>query len=149
MTFDQLIKRMTRSTLTGGFRGLRVDDVSAYLDAGGDVNARTGDGQTLLHLAADNGEVDVIRLLAARGADVSARGYGGSTPLHLAVDVDCNTSARDGRRATELPLTALLLALGADESLRNDDDETPRDIAAAYGDGELALYDALTRPAAR
>ena len=139
VTFEQLMK--------DGWD--RVDAVERYLQAGGDVNRRTQSGHTLLHLAADNGRTDLIRLLVARGADVSARGYNGYTPLHLAVDVDCNTQSRDGRRATELPVTEVLIGLGADDAIADDDGETPRDVAVAYGEGETALYDALPRPGGR
>jgi ankyrin repeat protein len=134
-TFEQLMKKACD----------RPEDVERYLQAGGDVNRRTQAGHSLLHLAADNGVVDLIRLLIARGADINAKGYHGYTPLHLAVDVDCNTESRDGRRATALPVTETLIQLGADETIRDDDGETARDVAITYGEGEVVLYDALPR----
>jgi len=130
---------------SGGPRGLRLEEVQRYLDEGGDPNRRTETGQTLLHIAADNGEIDIVGLLLARGADVNARGFHGYTPLHLAVDADCDTSVRDGRRATELPLTKALLGFGADESVRDDEGETARDFAVAYGEAETQFYDQISR----
>jgi ankyrin repeat protein len=145
MTFERLMSRAfggeSSSFWRGGPRGLTVEDVRQYLDEGGDPNRRADSGYTLLHIAADNYESEIVRLLVERGADLNARGYCGYTPLHIAVDADCNTSSRDGRRATELPLTALLLGFGADESVRDEDGETARDFALAYGSQEAELYD--------
>jgi ankyrin repeat protein len=149
MTFERLVSRSfgdERSRFwRGSPRGLNLKDVQQYLDEGGDPNHRADSGHTLLHIAADNGEIEIMRLLVAHGADVNARGYRGYTPLHMAVDSDCDTSPRDGTRATELPLTMLILGAGADESARDDDGETARDIAVAYGGHEAQLYDQILR----
>jgi len=64
--------------------------------------------------------------------------------LHLAVDSDMDSSSRDGRRATELPTVQALIELGADETVRAADGETPRDVAIHYG--QEILYDSLLRP---
>src|SRR5262249_24018379 len=111
MTFEKLMRKSFReeSLWRGGPRGLRLKEVQRYLDEGGDPNRRTDSGDTLLHLATSNENIEVIELLLARGADVNARGYRGYTPLSLAVASDCDTAPRDGRHATELPLTGLLL----------------------------------------
>ena len=47
--------------------------VTAALDKGADVNAKTRYGATALTFAADKGHVEVITLLLARGADVNAQ----------------------------------------------------------------------------
>jgi hypothetical protein len=47
--------------------------VTAALDQGADVNAKTRYGATALTFAADKGHLDVIKLLIARGADVNAQ----------------------------------------------------------------------------
>src|SRR4051812_40941726 len=105
MTFDRLMSRSFGKESTTFWRsrprGLCIKDVQRYLDEGGDPNHRKADGNTLLHIAADNGETEIIRLLVANGASVNTRGNYGYTPLHLAVDSDCDTSPRDGRSATE------------------------------------------------
>jgi uncharacterized protein len=130
----------------GGPRGLMLEDVRRYLDEGGDVNGRFGSGDTLFHNAASNVEIEIVRLLVARGADVNAKGSHGYTPLHHAVDMECNTQSRVGySRASELPLTRVLIDAGADETLRDDDDKSARDIAGAYGEAETRLYDSLPR----
>jgi len=126
MTFERLMSRSfgkeSSTFWSGGPRGLVLEEVQQYLDEGGDINRRTEEGQTLLHIATDNFQVDIMKLLLSRGADINARGYHGYTPLHIAVDNDCCTQSRpDNSRATELPLAKLLIDSGADESLRDDD----------------------------
>jgi ankyrin repeat protein len=146
MTFEKLMSRSFGSSFwRGGPRGLSLEDIERYLAEGGDPNRRADSGHTLLHLAMDNYDIELVRLLITRGADVNARGYRGYTPLHLAVDSDCDSQPRDGRRATELPLTTLLLGFGADESVRDDDGVTARDFAVAYGEQEAQLYDRIPR----
>ena len=151
MTLEKLLSRAygkeSSSFWRGGPRGLTIEDVRRYLDAGGDVNGRFESGDTLLQNAASNLQTEIVKLLVARGADVNAKGSHGYTALHDAVDMECNTQSReDYSRASELPLTQILIDAGADETLRDDDNETARDIAVAYGEAETALYDSLPRP---
>jgi len=126
MTLERLLKRRAR-------RGLTADDVVRYLDDGGDPGGPNAAGTTLLHLAAEDGEAETIRLLAGRGADVNAPDRFGQTPLHMAVASDCDTAPRDGLRTSGLPTALVLLRLGADPGARAADDRTPRDFAAGYG----------------
>src|SRR5256885_14946577 len=88
MTFEKVIKHF-------GDRVLRLKDVQRYLDAGGDVNRRDQKmNWSLLHFAAEDGNPEIVRLLATCGADLNARARNGWTPLHLAVDSDIESAAR-------------------------------------------------------
>lgn len=49
------------------------------------LNARDGAGWTPLHLAAQAGRADVVKVLLECGADVDARDDRGGTPLHRAL----------------------------------------------------------------
>ena len=66
------------------FDAATVEDATACLAAGADVNARAGDGKTPLHEIGLNTPAVVVEALLAAGADVNARDGIGSTPLHRA-----------------------------------------------------------------
>jgi len=70
-----------------------------------DVDARSKDGETPLHLAAYWGKVELVRWLVANGADVNAPDGQGRTPL-----------ARAQRGPHGPPAVAVLKKLGASDS---------------------------------
>src|SRR4051812_41114582 len=62
-----------------------VTAVKAALKQGADVNAAQGDGLTALHLAAQEGNLEITKVLLAAKANVEAKTkIGDYTPLHLA-----------------------------------------------------------------
>ena len=84
--------------------GLEV--VSALLDAGADVDARTASGASALHLAASQAPESVVTALLESGADPNAKeDVDGWTPLHYAAD---------WQGAGLLPVVSALLQAGAD-----------------------------------
>ena len=64
-----------------------LESVTAVLAAGADVDARNGNGDTALHVAAARGLDDVAALLAEHGAGLDARNGNGQTPLGVASGV--------------------------------------------------------------
>jgi len=50
-----------------------------------DINMQTDEGYSLLHYAADNGNLEMVRELIRRGADVNLRSARGSTPWDMAI----------------------------------------------------------------
>ena len=78
--------------------GGAVQNLSALLQAGGDLHARDRDGNTPLHLASRgsfSGHADAVRVLLQRGADLHRPNARGETPLHVAVYGDVGAAHAD------------------------------------------------------
>ena len=56
----------------------------SLLEKGGNVKARALTGMTLLHLASENADLEIVRMLLARKANVNTYDIGRLTPLHYA-----------------------------------------------------------------
>lgn len=81
------------------------------IDRGADVGAvDDGSGATALHLAAENGRVDVMKFLLEKGADINYKNKRGHTALTL-------VSPRGFADAVEL-----LVSHGADVLCKTEDD---------------------------
>ncbi len=79
--------------------GGRPKVTEALLKVGADPNAKHDDGQTPLHFAAKNGDVESIKLLLARGADPNALAYKKDTPLNYAEIYEHKEAAKVLRQA--------------------------------------------------
>jgi ankyrin repeat protein len=98
------------------FEAVRTGDVEGIRDlvaAGGDVNARAGDGSTALLRAAYTFDLEMAGVLIAAGANVDDANNYGVTPLLQA------------SRTGDAPMIQLLLDAGADPNLVNAPGETP------------------------
>ena len=84
-----------------------ADCVAVAIDAGADVDGRTGSGDTALHLAVAQRLDGVIAALAERRADLDARNGDGVTPLGLAL------ANANGADETGDSTVTLLRSLGA------------------------------------
>ena len=114
-----------------------VDTVSGCLNAGADVNAKSGNESTPLHYAAGADEnPDVLSIIAALlegGADINARNSGGVTPLHWG--------------AGKPEVLTLLLGAGANVNNRSEDGSTPLRSAGWHDNPQSikVLLDARSR----
>lgn len=100
------------------------------LERGADVNAQDKGGLIPLHNASSYGHLDIAALLIKYNTVVNATDKWGFTPLHEA--------AQKGRTQ----LCALLLAHGADPFLKNQEGQSPVDLASA-DDVKCLLQDAM------
>ena len=131
--------------------------VQTLANTGADLSVRL-EGDSLLHLAASNRDVAMMRWLIDRGLDINDRNNcngcdrRGRTPLHAAQQADsadvnafllshgADVNATDARGRTPLHSAALdggsggaiaLCAHGADPTRRDEDGHTPADLARA------------------
>ncbi|OXB84069.1 UNVERIFIED_CONTAM: hypothetical protein H355_012187, partial [Colinus virginianus] len=111
-----------------GYNNLEVAEY--LLEHGADVNAQDKGGLIPLHNAASYGHVDIAALLIKYNTCVNATDKWAFTPLHEA--------AQKGRTQ----LCALLLAHGADPTMKNQEGQTPLDLATA-DDIRALLIDAM------
>ncbi|KAJ8686279.1 hypothetical protein QAD02_022073 [Eretmocerus hayati] len=115
--------------LAAGYNNLEVAEF--LLERGADVNAQDKGGLIPLHNASSYGHLDIAALLIKYNTVVNATDKWGFTPLHEA--------AQKGRTQ----LCALLLAHGADPFLKNQEGQSPVDLASA-DDVKSLLQDAMT-----
>jgi ankyrin repeat protein len=97
------------------------------LEGGADVQRGNSDGYNALHEAANNGHLDVCRLLLDKGAEMNRIGGGyKETALHRA--------ARHGR----MSVLQLLVGRGANVTLRDKHGETAADTARKWRQTDVA-----------
>ncbi|MEM0995907.1 MAG: ankyrin repeat domain-containing protein [Bacteroidota bacterium] len=142
----------------------QVEIVQALIDRGADVNSRATDPSkgiaqiTPLHVAAANGNSDILRLLLTNGAMVNAKEKTGLTPLMsaaelgnivnviLLLDQGAEIDDQDLDGASALLFAAMndntdaariLIAKGADVNLTDESMTTPLMLAAQQGNMDL------------
>ncbi|KAG8215992.1 ankyrin repeat-containing domain protein [Butyriboletus roseoflavus] len=130
-----------------------------YHGAGWDPSLRNSAGETAIHAAARNGNIDAVkffvsqnlqyhaasgdyvpltRFLIREGASVNAAALNGDTPLHLALLTCASTTGGyryldSNRKMGSWKLVEVLLNSGADPSARNVGEQTPLDLAKEKG----------------
>ena len=117
-----------RALLDAAKRG-DVTAVKAALKGGADVNAAQGDGLTALHMAAQEGNIEIVKLLVGAKANVEAKTrIGAYTPLHMAAGA-----------GETLVVRALLDAGASASAVTSTSGVTPLHLAAKAMNGEAAV----------
>ena len=135
-----------------------------YLENGGDVNVqRQWDGKTLMHVATENNNHEIIEILYGKNPNLNLKDKNGNTPAHLAiienVDEDIirmiikhrnvNLNIQNNRGQTLLHLAVnldriflvqQLVQLGVDVNIKNNLDRTPLDEARRNRYWNIASY---------
>ncbi|KAH7480071.1 hypothetical protein FOMA001_g7651 [Fusarium oxysporum f. sp. matthiolae] len=136
----------------------RADLASLLLENRANPNQREKHGKTALHIAAQNGHLDVVAVLVAGGADIDARVHGWTSMLLAAKNerfgtldylirrgTDVNAVDYCGRTALHwaakngcMASTHLLLEMGADVQAKDQLGKTPHDWAVEEQHGFVA-----------
>ena len=94
------------------------------------------EGWTLLRVATDIGEKNIIKLLLKNGADINK---GDWTALHHAVDMAIDGTLQAGGPPGDEPTDMILFLLnnGANINIKDNKGETPIDIAKSYQSNKI------------
>ncbi|KAJ9588752.1 hypothetical protein L9F63_017956 [Diploptera punctata] len=110
--------------LKAGVHVGHIEFIELILTIGTEVNVSSPEGQTALHITAENNDCSLTRLLIMKDASANSADNSGTTPVHAAVG-----------RASHAALH-LLLQAGADVNLKTIDGSTALHIASKSGDLE-------------
>ena len=134
--------------------GCEKDDVDAVKillaeNAETQLNARTEDNMTPLHIAADHGHIGIVKILLATPglADVNAQSQGGWTALHLACgkaanlpsdpkkekDAEKLKAEAEAQEQNYLAVVQALLSAGSKVNKRSQTARTALHLAAEFG----------------
>ena len=112
---EQLVlEQMFSYTRNNRFDALEALMAAKHMGAADvDIDAKDELGNTLMHVACQNGNKRVVKLALRRGADITSRNSGGNTPLHYAYAYGFEE------------LGEYLKTKGADDTLQNLEGLTP------------------------
>ena len=137
----------------GDFKSL--EEIKSLLKKGADLEAKDGDGETALLMAARRGHIEVVKYLVENGADLEAKDKDGDTALVGAaiwgkLDVvkclaecgaDLEAKDKDGRTAlikaanlVQFDVVKCLAECGADLDVKDEDGRTALMIATCWGE---------------
>lgn len=103
---------------------LSMEDLPSFVGLNNiGVNSVGNFGDTPLHVAVVQNDLEAIELIVGAGGDVNAAGEEGYAPLHEAVEQGNDGAAH------------LLLKLGASVNIKNSNGYTPYDLAVLLDNG--------------
>lgn len=115
-----------------------LDMVKVLVGAGADAKCKTCDGRTLVHLAAEQNNFQVIEYLLSLGVGVDDRDELGETALHLAV--------KNYFRDCCFMLTVdVLLKNGADVEVVNNEGQSPKQIFEKTKSGNAKVIELFSK----
>lgn len=117
------------------FESIRKNDerFPQLLEKCKDINIKDEDGQSLIHVAAANGNLHAARQLSSAGIDVNSVDSDGNTPLHYAAEYQ-NVSMAD-----------ILLNAGGKLSIKDKHGNTPVWTAVFNARGNYSLVELFMR----
>lgn len=101
-----------------------LDPEATGFDDSSDASQAGEGGKTALHIAADRGDLTMVKIMLHVQVEVDPRDWQGMTPLHYAV------------RRGHTPVAALLISRGADINTPNQKGWTSLHIAVDAGRAE-------------
>ena len=135
-----LIRRFKNSHqfLTAAFER-DIGAVEALLDQGVNSNVQNGSGQSALHIAVQNDDFPMARLLLGKGsADIALQDNKGQSALHFAVQRALHvTVQKDELPEDKFRVIELLLAKGADAKAPNKDGHSATNLADSSQNKEI------------
>uniref|UniRef100_A0A5F9CBA5 Ankyrin 3 n=1 Tax=Oryctolagus cuniculus TaxID=9986 RepID=A0A5F9CBA5_RABIT len=105
-----------------------MDIATTLLEYGADANAVTRQGIASVHLAAQEGHVDMVSLLLGRNANVNLSNKSGLTPLHLAAQED------------RVNVAEVLVNQGAHVDAQTKMGYTPLHVGCHYGNIKIVNF---------
>ncbi|XP_045543328.1 ankyrin-3 isoform X9 [Salmo salar] len=105
-----------------------MEIATTLLEYGANTNATTRQGITPLHLASQEGNVDIVTLLLAKDATISLGNKSGLTPLHLAAQDD------------KVNVAEVLVNQGATVDPETKMGYTPLHVACHYGNVKMVNF---------
>lgn len=113
------------------YDAIKKDDtkfLKSYLEKDKNVNFKSIEGFTMIHIACIQESIEIVDLLTKYGADVNVITIYGETPLHFAVS------------KVNIALVSLLIRCGAKVDLKDDEGKTPYDWAIQLNHIEIAEF---------
>jgi ankyrin repeat protein len=120
-----------------------ISIIEHLIASGADIHQRAKDGKQSLHFAAEGNQVKTIELLIRAGASIDSQDHSGETPLMKACASCSNEEVYT--HASHAKAIRILLQLGADPSLVNNEGKTAFDMAKGKGSNIWNLLHAAAR----